>query len=222
MTIDTMLKISDENGSGVFSLYNNLKQPSFISISSSKVIVDKNGKLHKEAYTSDNLSKWEVALTQNKLILDANREKKVGIRALCADGCDRSKDSVFAVKFLPQPYFKKGEKPKSAVNINYGYEPIFVIPAKNPDYKYDIIRNDNYIIVNNKSNSLIKVLVNQCKDKSINVNCSKKIVVLAGRKRKDLLPSEARDDNLNIQLTGYDNSYYKNYSLSKNEPIRKE
>ncbi|MFB1076448.1 hypothetical protein [Photobacterium damselae] len=221
LTVDTMLKISDENGTGVFSLANDLNEPSFITVKPSKVIVSTDGEIKRIQYTKDNLQDWEISLTQNKIILDPKRTKNVGVRSLCADGCDRSKDTVFALKFLPSPYVKDGQK-KAAVSINYGYEPLFVIPAEKPSYKYNIDRVDSdKVIINNKSNSLLRVYINQC-DLNNKKDCSKNVIVLSGRNKTVKLPIHARQDSLNLNIMGYDNSFYKKATLSTKYPIVRE
>ncbi|MGR5369132.1 hypothetical protein [Photobacterium damselae] len=220
LTVDTMLKISDDNGTGVFSISNDLDEPSFIKIKPSKIIVTPDGNIKRELYTESNMLDWEIALTQMKVILDPKRVKNIGVRSLCSEGCDRSKDNVFALKFLPSPYRKDGQK-KSSVSINYGYEPLFVIPAREPVYKYTIERIDNNIKVNNKSNSLIRVFVNQCNGK-IKSDCSKNIIVLAGRNKRVSLPVNARQNELNLNIMGYDNSFYKKAALTKKHKVIRE
>ncbi|ENP8454218.1 hypothetical protein ACEI25_000840 [Photobacterium damselae] len=217
MTIDTMLKISDDNGTGVFSITNDLKDPSFIKIKPSKITINNDGELVKNEYTKDNLNEWEIAITQNKVIVEPNRVKNIGVRSLCVDGCDRSQDTVFAIKFLPSPYIKDGRK-KASVTINYGYEALFVIPALEPSYKYKISRDDDNILLENKGNSLLRVFVNQCRNE-IKSSCSRSAVVLAGRKKTLKLPVNARQKVLNLDIMGYNNSFYKKATLSRSNPI---
>ncbi len=218
MTIDSMLKVSDELGTGVYTVTNDLDYPSFIKIEASKVVIDKNGDLSKIKYDKSNLKDWEIALTQSKVILDPKRKKNIGVRSLCSEGCDRSKDSVFAIKFSPTPYVKDGVK-KMSVVINYGYESIFLIPAKKPEYKYTIKRNGNNILFHNQGNSLLRVFIDQCKDNKKSADCSRNTVILAGRKKEVSLPVNARQSSLNLNIMGYDNSFYKKAVLSINSPV---
>ncbi|AWK84141.1 hypothetical protein BST98_19380 [Photobacterium damselae] len=217
MTIDTMLKISDDNGTGVFSITNDLDDPSFIKIKPAKIVSDGNGNLKRIEYTKNNFDEWEISLTQSKVIVEPQRVKNIGVRSLCSEGCDRSKDTVYALKFLPTPYTKDGEKKKS-VTINYGYEALFVIPAKKPEYKYNIKRVGDDILFENRGNSLIRVSINQCNGKRKS-SCSRSVVVLSKRNKKILLPVNARQDVLSLEILGYDNSFYKKSTLSESKNI---
>lgn len=217
MTIDTMLKISDDNGTGVFSITNDLNETSFIKIKPAKVVSDNNGNLKKIEYNKDNFNEWEISLTQSKVIVEPKRVKNIGVRSLCSESCDRTKDTVYAIKFLPSPYRKDGET-KPSVTINYGYEALFVIPAKNPEYKYNIKRVRDDVLFENKSNSLIRVSINQCNGQRKS-NCSRSVVVLSGRNKRIKLPVNARQDVLSLEILGYDNSFYEKSTLSKNKNI---
>ncbi|MHA6607619.1 hypothetical protein ACVA6G_19295 [Photobacterium damselae] len=217
MTIDTMLKISDDNGTGVFTVSNDLDKSSFIKIEPSKVIVNKDGSLKKIKYDKSNFKDWEISLTKTKLILEPKRVKNIGIRSLCSDGCDRTHDTVFAIKFLPTPYLKGDEK-QASVTINYGYEPIFVIPASSPKYKYKIERKDDRVLIENSGNSLLRIFIDQCNEK-VKKNCNSNIVVLAGRKKDINLPINSRQNKINLNIMGYDNSFYKKAILGKTTPI---
>ncbi|HIF9253994.1 TPA: hypothetical protein ACX6Q7_001300 [Photobacterium damselae] len=220
ITIDTMLKISDDNGTGVFSVTNESKTPSFVKIKPAKVVVKEDGSIGKIEYTKENLLEWEVSLTQNKVIVEPLRTKNIGIRSLCSDGCNREKDTVFAVKFLPSPYSKDNEK-KVSININYGYESLFVIPASKPEYKYTIERRGDDIYVKNTSNSFIRVLVDQC-NKNVTENCSRNSLILAGRNKKISLPVNARQNMIGLTVIGYDNSFYKKLTLNGSTPIARK
>lgn len=102
--------------------------------------------------------------TSPKLILEPGRAKDVGIRSLCYKvKCDSEQDMTFSVVFEPAPYLKKGEMQDNAVQINYGYSVIYVVPAKKSDMKYSITRHGRSLEILNQGNTLLTFVVDCCK-----------------------------------------------------------
>ncbi|NVP02568.1 hypothetical protein HWA77_20360 [Photobacterium damselae subsp. damselae] len=216
MSIDTMLKVADKNGQGTYVVTNDQRSPAFINVNLAKIYV-KNGKVIKDYYNKDNLLSWEVSATQNKFVLDSGMRKMVGVRALCADSCDPTKDSVYAVQFSPSPYSKDGNT-KAGVSISYGYESIFVIPAKKKNISYSIVKKDSIVNLKNESNTTLQVFFNQC-SAMFKSDCSIKTILLPGKIRSIKLPKNAQKGDINTIITTVDDDFYKKEVLSNGQNI---
>ncbi|HIF9171046.1 TPA: hypothetical protein ACX6PO_003827 [Photobacterium damselae] len=217
ISIDTMLKVSDHNGKGTYVVSNDGHSPEFVSIGLAKVFI-KDGKLVREYYNKDNLLEWEISATQNRFILESGMKKLIGVRALCGDSCDSSKDSIYAVQFTPTPYTKDG-KPKKGVSISYGYESIFIIPAKKKNISYTITKKGSVVHLKNDSNTTLEVFFNQC-SAMFKSDCSVKIILLPGSIRAIELPKNARKGDINTFITSVDDDFYKKMVLSDVKKIR--
>ncbi|NVP02355.1 hypothetical protein HWA77_19240 [Photobacterium damselae subsp. damselae] len=206
MALDTMLKVADKNGQGAYVVTNNELDPVFVNVNLAKIKI-KQGDVVKDYYTKDNLLSWEASVTQNKFIVKPGMKKIIGIRALCADSCDENHDSIFAAQFTPTPYKKKGKEEKG-VSISYGYESIFIIPAKNKKISYTIKKNKSLVRLKNDSNTTLKVFFNQC-SAMFKSDCSIKSVLLPGRVRTIKLPKNAQKGNINTIVTSIDDDFYR-------------
>ncbi|WP_297476378.1 hypothetical protein [uncultured Photobacterium sp.] len=205
IAIDTMLKIADSHGAGVYTVTNNENQPAFVNVKLSEIKM-KNGTLVKMPYTKANLLEWGATLTQNKFILDPLMAKKVGIRALCADGCNPDLDTIFAVQFTPSPYSKDGKQ--KGVAISYGYESIFIIPAKNKKIAYSIDKKNENALLKNTGNTTLEVFFNQC-SAGFKSDCSTKVILLPGKTKKLVLPKNARKGTIDVFVSSVDDTFYR-------------
>ena len=205
IAIDTMLKVADSHGAGVYTVTNNETNPAFVNVKLSEISI-KDGKLVKTPYTKSNLLEWDATLTQNKFILDPLMAKNVGVRALCADGCNPDLDTVFAVQFTPKPYSKDGKM--EGVSISYGYESIFVIPAKNKKISYSIEKKNENTLIKNTGNTTLEVFFNQCSSK-FKADCSTKIIMLPSKIRKIVLPKNARKGSIDVFISSVDDTFYR-------------
>ncbi|OEC81429.1 hypothetical protein A9D46_18025 [Photobacterium damselae subsp. damselae] len=217
LSIDTMVKIADDNGEGTYTVQNNEKYPVFVNVKLAKMSII-NNKLKKIFYNKDNILMWEASVSQNKFILDAGKQKYIGIRALCSDSCDENQDSVFSAQFTPTPYSKDG-KPVKGVSINYGYESIFIVPAKNKQISYSITRTDDKVKIENMSNTTIEAFFNQCTG-MFKSDCSVKTVLLPGNTRNITLPKNARQNKVNTHISSIDKAFYKKEILRSTDRIK--
>jgi len=220
LQIDTMVKVSDKGGSGVFTLTNETDKASFIKTKVSKVDISDNV-VSYIPYVKENLKDWEVTTTQPKLILDPHRTKNIGVRSLCAESCDTSKDQVYRVEFTPSVYYKKGEKQESAVNFNYGYAPIFVIPAAKSDIKYTIENKGKTLRIKNDGNTFLKIHVNQCTSE-VTTGCSQRLTILAGRDKEFKLLDNAVNSSINLAIGNHDLSFYQERTVTLGKELTRE
>lgn len=220
LQIDTMVKVSDKGGSGVFTLINETDKANFIKTSVSKVNIVDNV-VSYTPYVKDNLNEWEVTTTQPKLILDPHRTKNVGIRSLCSESCDTSKDQAYRIEFTPSIYYKDGEKQESAVNFNYGYAPIFIIPAEKSDIKYTIENKGKTLRVKNSGNTFLKIHVDQCTSE-ITTGCSQRLTVLAGRDKEFTLLDNAVNPSINLAIGNHDLTYYQERTVTSGTKLTRK
>lgn len=216
LTVNKMLIISDGRGNGVVTLNNNDPQTSFILNTITEIQTDNNGEVIRIPYTKDNIDDWKITTTHPRLILESGRIKDVGIRSLCTDTCDFSRDQAFVVAFEPRPYVPEGEETPNGVRINYGYAPLFIIPAAKSDVKYNIVNKGNVMEVFNQGNTLIKLSINYCTD-IIKDACEGIYTVIAGRKKQIELPEKMRHKSLRVTVVNHNESYRETINVERRE-----
>lgn len=214
LTVDTMFLVSDASGNGVVTLTNDLDKTSFIKTSISEIKTDKHGEIIRSKYTKDNIQSWRVMTTSPKLILEPGRAKDVGIRSLCYKvKCDSEQDMTFSVVFEPAPYLKKGEVQDNAVQVNYGYSVIYVVPAKKSDMKYSLTRHGRSLEILNQGNTLLTFVVDRCKSDN-EVDCRTQERVISGRLKKFELPEYMQSLTLEASIYNHDESYKRKIVLA--------
>lgn len=204
LTIDSMLLVADKGGNGAYSLTNDLEETSFINGSISQINIA-NGELEEVKYTESNLADWEVTLTHPKLILESGRTKQVGVRSLCGKECKFDEDHVYKVLFEPSPYDPEG-KLESKVTINFGYAPLFIIPAKESKVDFSIEHKGDKFFVTNSGNTYVRIVINEC-TKEVIENCKATFTVLAGRSRDYNLPAVVANTDVEVIVVNHDESY---------------
>lgn len=212
LKIDTMLLIGDEQGNGVYTLTNDLSETSFISGEITKLETTEDGKLNRIPYTESNLDDWDITLTHPKIILESEKVKQVGVRDLCGSSCENEKDRVYQIIFSPVPY--NPEETETSVNINFGYAPLFIIPASDPKISYEMKNLGDRILVENTGNSFIRFAIDGCTDQ-IKTQCQASFTSLAGRTRTFEIPEKLRKNSLKIRVVNYDDSYRKTIEVGK-------
>lgn len=219
LRVDTMFLISDQNGNGVVTLTNDLDKPSFIKTSINELTTNDKGEIVRTPYTKDNIESWRVMTTSPKLILEPGRTKDVGVRSLCYKvKCDSDRDMTFSVVFEPAPYLKKGEAQTSAVQVNYGYSVIYVIPAKKSEMQYTISRNGKSIEIFNKGNTMLTFVLDRCKTDN-KTNCRVQERVISGRLRKFDLPDYMESVTVEVDIYNHDESYSRKINLKPDAKI---
>lgn len=214
LTVDTMFLVSDSSGNGVVTVTNDLDKTSFIKTSINEISTDSSGEIVREPYTKDNIGKWRIMTTNPKLILEPSRSKDVGIRSLCYKvKCQSDKDMTFSVVFEPAPYLNKGETQESAVQVNYGYSVIFVVPAVKSEMKYNIVRKGRSLEIFNTGNTMLTFVVDRCKSDNA-VDCRTQERVIAGRLKKFMLPEYMQSLTLDASIYNHDESYKREVVLT--------
>uniref|UniRef100_UPI001F4586BB hypothetical protein n=1 Tax=Shewanella algae TaxID=38313 RepID=UPI001F4586BB len=207
--------ISDKNGNGVVTLINDEDRPLFINGSIQEVEIINGKELIKKDYVKDNIADWKLSLTNSKFVLKPGESKDIGIRSLCHNtSCDTSKDLTFLLPFSPSHYRENVGITESAVEINYGFAPVFVIPTPNPNYNYKVRNLGGKLLVENESNTLINVFVDACSSENKNY-CEQSYTVVAEREKIFDLPLTLQAETLGITVTNHDRSYKKEYTAKR-------
>ncbi|MEZ8822160.1 MULTISPECIES: hypothetical protein [Vibrio] len=224
LVVDKMFIIADEKKNGLLTLTNTSDLPLFISANIDEFHVNEDGSdFIKTPYNANNVENWKISTTQNKLVLHSGESNNVGIRSLCYNvTCDSSRDLMFFVTFMPSPYRDPGDSSdmSSAMQLNYGFSPVFIIPTDKPDIKYKINRTDDNLVVENKSNTLIYVSVNSCDNDKMYSGCFVRYIVIAGRTKVFQLPSEIENKEITVDVASYDNSFNKHGKLNINDEFK--
>ncbi|HAT2491957.1 TPA: hypothetical protein I8220_003590 [Aeromonas hydrophila] len=219
LTVDTMFLLSDSSGNGVVTLTNDLDKTSFIKTSINEIHADEKGEVFRVPYTKDNIKNWRVMTTNPKLILEPGRAKDVGIRSLChKTKCESDKDMTFSVVFEPAPYLKKGEEQENAVQVNYGYSVIYVVPAIKSDMKYSIKRQGRSVEIFNQGNTMLTFVIDRCKTDKV-TNCRAQERVISGRFKRLELPEYMQSLTINAMIYNHDESYKREIVLGPDAKI---
>lgn len=209
LQIDNMLLVSDKQGNGVFALTNELPETSLVSGKIVEInVVD--GQIQETPYTKENLKDWKVTLTNPNLILETNTTKQVGVRSLCGGDCNFKEDKVYQVYFSPIPYSRGKGATKPTLGIQYGYAPVFIIPAKQAVVHYQLENRLGKLYVKNNSNTFLRIQIDACKSKKDN-SCRATYTALSGREIEFKLPEKIQSKNLNLRIATHDNSYFKEF-----------
>ncbi|HAS6221199.1 hypothetical protein ABRZ68_12025 [Vibrio vulnificus] len=210
--VDKMLIVSDSKGNGLITLNNDEEKSIFVQSFIEEIAVNDSGNIVKTKYTPENISEWKISMTNYRLIMKPGEIKDIGIRSLCNNvSCDTSRDLMFSLPFIPSTYVEAGEQ-VSDMNVNFGFSPVYIIPAVEAKIDYDIHRDGNELVINNKSNTLINIYVNACSSK-VDSQCKKQFLVVTGRKKSFTLPESFRNKKLDVTVTSHDKKFSRKLVL---------
>lgn len=221
LTVDSMVKFADDKGNETFIINNNSAEKMYITSSIKKITSFRDNKPIYELYSRENIADWELSASKTKLVLNPHESTTVGMRSLCNGSCASDQDQYYAVSFLPTYYDNSDEanSKRAEVGFVYGYEPLYVMPAKVSEMKYDISYNDDRITINNKGNTVSRVIVNQCSSPS-ETQCKSAFTVVAGMQKSFKLSQKTgASEYLNIDIINHDASYFNSVTIKKNKPF---
>ncbi|EJE4188638.1 hypothetical protein M3922_004445 [Vibrio parahaemolyticus] len=206
--LDSMLQISDKNGNASFNVTNDKDMIYFVETKINEILTSEDGELVRIPYTRENLSEWTVAVSNPRFIIEPNRTKSLGIRAICGDSCSWDEDRIYEIVFVPKPYANNTESGEQSVNIFVGYAPVLVVPAKEANIEYDIDVVGKSLSIHNKGNTMLRVLIDNCQGVKES-SCRVFYTLIKGRKKSFDLPKGLVDKDLNITVLNHDESYRK-------------
>ncbi|MBE3897545.1 hypothetical protein [Vibrio parahaemolyticus] len=213
-SVDSMVKVSDKNGNGVFTLTSSKTEPEYINGSIEQVEVIDGG-IKKTKLTKDNLPIWDLALLPTKVILYPGEMRRVGIKNLCQKNCNNLKrDKVYQISFKPSSL--SDDTNISNVGINFGYAPYFIVPAEEPKIEYDFSYENDTIKFKNSSNTFLYVQLDNCTKGSFVVGCKKTYTFLSGREKDIKLDEQFfKLDKIKMKIANHDYEYNEVVYASK-------
>jgi len=205
-SVDSMVKVSDKNGNGVFTLTSTQVEPEYISGGIEQVSVT-DGTIKKIKLTKENLPIWDLALLPTKVILYPGEMRRVAVKNLCQKNCSNLKrDKVSQISFkLSSPVDSMGS---SNVGINFGYAPYFIVPAEKKEIKYDYSYDSKGLNFKNNSNTFLYVQIDNCQKGKIIEGCKQTYTFLSGREKT--IPLNKQFSNLNeikMKIATHDYEY---------------
>ncbi len=225
MAIDKMLLVVKER-SGFFEVRNNTSNPLFVSTSVTEKDVSAAG-IIDIPYTADNIEQWKINVAPARFVLPIGETKIVYINEnACANqkACQRDKDAVMSITFMPHIYVPEGEDKQSDVGILFGFEPVVVLPAQDQkvSYKFELqpgtgeTKGKDVLVVNNTGNTMVTVIANQCRQLPVGTKQKDCVVfrhVYTGRTARIELPQPHKKNSLDIKVVNSFETYKKDYVL---------
>lgn len=211
--VDSLLKIGNESGHGIFTVTNPTQHELFLSAQVEKVeVVD--GKITKTALTRDNFPMWDLAINPSKVRMLPGEVKDFAVRYLCTESCPREEDLVYQIRFKPAIV---NEMEGQSVDILFGMAPYYIVPTSSPniDFELNFDEEAQVMSVHNTGNTYLKVEVDNCQkfeDKGTQ-SCRAMYSLLAGRSNEFKLSDRLISDNTEVRVYNYDQSYEKLLSL---------
>lgn len=217
--VNKMLQTANEHGNGTFTLTNGGKGNLYVKAEITKLDTE-NGELKKIPLTRENFPLWDLAVSPSKTILHPGEIKDFSLKYLCQKDCDRTKDLVYQVTFLPvePPKDSKGQ----SVGLRFGVAPVYILPAEESNVNYDFNYDDKSrtIKLTNNSNTFLKMEVDGCREESNNElaptesACRAVFYSLAGRVRDIVLPKNMVEFGAKVTVANHDQSYEKSHNIS--------
>lgn len=218
--INSMLEYTDPKGKAEFTVTNSEESRQYVNVLISELIVE-NGDIRKVPYTSKNVDKWVMAAHPARAIVEPGFKKSfLLVHQPIVGEPDMNRDRVFQVSFVPTPYFAEDEKKGSAVKMAFGFAPLVIVPAKEPQpLAYDMTYRGDKVTVVNNGNTAFSLFLDGCpkgtaeKERS---KCSADAVVLAGRRLNVALPAAmTTQSTLQAKLATYGNKFKAEATLRK-------
>ncbi|MFM5401577.1 hypothetical protein [Aeromonas sp. 600724] len=190
--ISSMLEYTNPKGEASFVLTNSEDYRQYINVLISEVLVE-GGKLKKEPYTRNNISKWAMTAYPARAILEPGFKKTFSLVYQPVVGeAAINRDKVFQVSFVPSPYFTDEEKKSNVVKMAFGFSPIVIVPAKEiQPLTYEMRYQGDKVVVTNKGNSFFTLFLDGCAENTPakeRTACVVDATVLAGRELTIALP----------------------------------
>ncbi|EMD1178358.1 hypothetical protein VP758_004971 [Vibrio harveyi] len=184
ITIDSMIKVANENRSNEFVLKNPDDKPALVKVTLSELNTKTNEEL---PFDEANFENWPIYAEPSEVIIDSQGEAVVNIISL--DNLMKRKNNrerVIGVTFTPVDY----EDKKTQMNILLGYKAWYILPKDgviSGDVNIDVIEGKYFL--KNGTNTSIGFSINACDAMSNKEPCEGNVFVLSG-KRKEIFFDE--------------------------------
>lgn len=212
-TLDSLLKSGNDDGHGSFTLTNSESETVYVKgeVVQIKVV---DGDIKKIPLTRENFPLWDLSINPSKLRLLPGEVRDVAVKYLCQKDCDRSKDSVYQIRFTPVSAPEKIDGQK--VVFAFGLAPYYVVPALTSEVDYDWSYDEDAHVVSvyNKGNTYLKIEFDNCNNNLRKERrCRAVFNVLSGRKLDIKLEEGLRGNNVNVTVADHDQRFEDEFTL---------
>ncbi|EMD1178581.1 hypothetical protein VP758_005204 [Vibrio harveyi] len=204
ISIDSMLKFSDDNNEAVFTTKNTEDYRLYMNVAISELQTNKDGELQQIPYTRENIETWTLSATPSRTIV----EPKFGKDFLFQYTGDRSvlkKDKMYQLAFVPTPYIREGQASNNVMQISVGIAPVLVVPA--PSHQKPVVEityNKENLVFKNMTGNYAFLNVKGCS--SLKPECELPVHLLAGRTLTMATPKEF-NKILSVKASDYESRY---------------
>ena len=133
-----------------------------------------NGKDVERELLSSDVARWPIIAEPSEILLNDGEQVKVKIEK---NHVDSNEDRIFGITFTPDLISNKGDK---NYNIGFGYKVWMIVPGKQKiQGDMSVMRGASLgdFIISNKTNKVVEVDVNYCKDASATKSCRGQLVI---------------------------------------------
>lgn len=211
-SVDSLLKVGNDNGHGTFTVTNTQKETVYVKGEVLQVKVS-SGEIEKIPLTRENFPIWDLAVNPSKLRLLPGEIRDVAVKYLCKADCDRSRDLVYQIRF--SPVSAPDEVEGQSVSFSFGMAPYYIVPASQQrmEYSWDYDEKAHTVKVHNTGNTYLKIQFDNCnKLRAIN-SCRAVYHVLSGRKMRIELPEGIQGRNVQVTVANHDQRYQDEFTL---------
>ncbi|MFM5781522.1 hypothetical protein ACET8B_02055 [Aeromonas caviae] len=218
--INSMLEYTNPKGEASFIITNSEDYRQYVNVLITELVVE-HGNIKKVPYTRDNVNKWALASHPARAILEPSFKKTFSMVYQPVTGEPVvNRDKVFQVSFVPTPYFSDAEKKTNTVKMAFGFAPILIVPAKEPQpLNYEMRYQGDKVVVTNKGNSFFTLYLDGCAKNTAakaRSTCSTDATVLAGRTLTiPLSGTMAGQSELRAKLSSHGNKHKAEATLRK-------
>lgn len=212
-TLDSLLKAGNDDGHGSFTLTNTNDETVYVKGEVIQIKVEE-GDIKKIPLTKENFLLWDLSINPSKLQLLPGEVRDVAVKYLCQKDCDRSKDSVYQIRFTPvsAPVEMDGQK----VVFAFGLAPYYIVPAltSEVDYEWNYDEDAHVVSVYNKGNTYLKIEFDNCNNNLRSERrCRAVFNVLSGRKLDIKLEEGLQGNNVNVTVADHDQRFEDEFIL---------
>ena len=212
-TLDSLLKSGNEDGHGFFTMSNTQRETIYVKSEIFQIKVA-DGNINKIPLTRENFPLWDLSVNPSKLRLMPGEVRDVAVKYLCQKDCDRSKDSVYQIRFSPAEAPEKMDGQK--VIFAFGLAPYYIVPAlvSEVDYDWNYNKDSHTVSIYNKGNTYLKIEFDNCNNNLREERrCRAVFNVLAGRKLDIKLEEGLRGNNVNVTVADHDQRFENEFIL---------
>lgn len=217
LEIDSLIKAADDSGSAVFSVKNINDYRVFLNVGMFELQVE-NGELKEIPYTRDNIKDWKINVRPARTIIDKGFVKDFRVSMNCGTKCNKDKDQLFTLAFVPTPYVKETDLKQHMVQMAIGFSPIFIFPGADQPLNYSVNYQGNDLNFINHNDTYINVIVNGCGkgyEWKEGDDCRQTVRVLGGRHFTYTLPESLRKPSLNLTIKTHRSVYHESVDIKK-------